>query len=160
MIAIVRVLLLGLFVFLVVTIAAFVYLEWWQALLVSFLTFVMLIYGARYLIRYALARLGKMKLKEITPFVPGEVNSAQILISHPQYTGMQMDQLTRNWIPPDYINSIKISYAGKPILGIVKVEKGTVTLCWADQPGTAQRPKDFSSTKENKNFLIVMKKAK
>jgi sulfur-oxidizing protein SoxY len=66
----------------------------------------------------ALARLGKMKLKEITPFVPGEVNSAQILISHPQYTGMQMDQLTRNWIPPDYINSIKISYAGKPILEV------------------------------------------
>jgi uncharacterized protein (TIGR03067 family) len=50
--------------------------------------------------------------------------------------------------------------AGKPILGIVKVEKDTVTLCWADQPGTAQRPKEFSSTKENKNFLIVMKKAK
>ena len=50
--------------------------------------------------------------------------------------------------------------AGKPILGIVKVEKDTVTLCWADQPGTAERPKEFSSTKENKNFLIVMKKAK
>jgi len=50
--------------------------------------------------------------------------------------------------------------AGKPILGIVKVEKDTVTLCWADQPGTAQRPKEFSSTKENKHFLIVMKKAK
>ena len=50
--------------------------------------------------------------------------------------------------------------AGKPILGIVKVDKDTVTLCWADQPGTAQRPKEFSSTKENKNFLIVMKKSK
>jgi uncharacterized protein (TIGR03067 family) len=50
--------------------------------------------------------------------------------------------------------------AGKPILGIVKVEKDTVTLCWADQPGTSERPKEFSSTKENKTFLIVMKKAK
>lgn len=50
--------------------------------------------------------------------------------------------------------------AGKPILGIVKVEKDTVTLCWADQPGTARRPREFSSTRENKNFLIVMKKAK
>lgn len=50
--------------------------------------------------------------------------------------------------------------AGKPILGIVKVEKNTVTLCWADQPGSSARPKEFSSTKENKNFLIVMKKAK
>ena len=50
--------------------------------------------------------------------------------------------------------------AGKPILGIVKVEKDTVTLCWADQAGQTERPKEFSSTKENKNFLIVMKKAK
>lgn len=49
--------------------------------------------------------------------------------------------------------------AGKPILGIVKVEKDTVTLCWADQPGSSARPKEFSSTKENKSFLIVMKKA-
>lgn len=50
--------------------------------------------------------------------------------------------------------------AGKPILGIVKVEKDTVTLCWADHRDKVDRPKDFSSTKENKNFLIVMKKAK
>lgn len=50
--------------------------------------------------------------------------------------------------------------AGKPILGIIRVEKDTVTLCWTDEVGKAVRPKDFSSTKENKNYLIVMKKAK
>jgi uncharacterized protein (TIGR03067 family) len=50
--------------------------------------------------------------------------------------------------------------AGKPILGIVKVDKDTVTLCWGDRSDKAERPKDFSSTKENKHFLIVMKKAK
>lgn len=50
--------------------------------------------------------------------------------------------------------------AGKAMLGIVKVEKDTVTLCWGDEPGKAVRPKEFSSTKENKQFLIVMKKAK
>jgi uncharacterized protein (TIGR03067 family) len=50
--------------------------------------------------------------------------------------------------------------AGKPMLGIVKVEKGTVTLCWTDEIDKPQRPKDFSSTKENGNFLVVMKKAK
>ena len=50
--------------------------------------------------------------------------------------------------------------AGKPILGIVKLEKDTVTVCWADQPGTAARPKDFTSTKDTKTLLIVMKKAK
>jgi uncharacterized protein (TIGR03067 family) len=50
--------------------------------------------------------------------------------------------------------------ASKPILGIVKVEKDTVTLCWGDRADKSERPKEFSSTKENKHFLIVMKKAK
>ena len=50
--------------------------------------------------------------------------------------------------------------AGKPILGIVKVEKDTVTMCWADETGRTKRPTEFSSTKENKHFLIVMRKAK
>jgi uncharacterized protein (TIGR03067 family) len=50
--------------------------------------------------------------------------------------------------------------AGTPILGIVKVEKDTVTLCWADRTDKSERPKEFSSTKENKHFLIVMKKTK
>jgi uncharacterized protein (TIGR03067 family) len=50
--------------------------------------------------------------------------------------------------------------AGKPILGIIKVEKDTVTYCWADRADNVDRPKDFTSTKENKFFMIVMKKAK
>lgn len=48
--------------------------------------------------------------------------------------------------------------AGKPVLGIVKVEKDTVTLCWGDRSDKAVRPKEFSSTKENKHLLIVIKK--
>lgn len=48
--------------------------------------------------------------------------------------------------------------AGKPMLGIIKVEKDTITICWADRGDSAERPKEFSSTKENKHLLIVMKK--
>jgi uncharacterized protein (TIGR03067 family) len=48
--------------------------------------------------------------------------------------------------------------AGKQVLGIVKVEKDTVTLCFADRGDPTDRPKVFSSTKENKYFLIVLKK--
>jgi uncharacterized protein (TIGR03067 family) len=50
--------------------------------------------------------------------------------------------------------------AGKPVLGILKVETGSVTLCWADRGDKTDRPKEFTSTKENKQFLIVMKKDK
>jgi len=48
--------------------------------------------------------------------------------------------------------------AGKPVLGIVKVEKGTLTICFADRGDPTDRPKEFSSTKQNKYFLIVLKK--
>lgn len=48
--------------------------------------------------------------------------------------------------------------AGKPMLGIIKVDRDAVTICWADRGDATSRPKEFSSTKENKQFLIVMKK--
>ena len=48
--------------------------------------------------------------------------------------------------------------AGKPMLGIIKVDKDAVTICWADRGDATARPKEFSSTKENRQFLIVMKK--
>jgi sulfur-oxidizing protein SoxY len=66
----------------------------------------------------ALARLGRMQLKPITPFAPGTVNEAQLLVSHPNYTGLQIDQLTRNWIAPDYVRSIKVRYGDKPVLEV------------------------------------------
>ncbi len=66
----------------------------------------------------AMARLGRMKLRQLGPFQPNTVNTAELLISHPNYTGMQMNQLTRNWIPPDYVTKVEISYAGQPVLGI------------------------------------------
>ena len=50
--------------------------------------------------------------------------------------------------------------AGKPVLGIVKVEGDTVTVCWGDRQGTPVRPKEFASTKANGHLLMVLKKAR
>lgn len=66
----------------------------------------------------AMARLGKMQLKPMGAFAPGAVNEAQLLISHPNYTGMQIDQLTRHWIPPDYIRSVTVRYGDTTVLEI------------------------------------------
>jgi sulfur-oxidizing protein SoxY len=66
----------------------------------------------------AMARLGQIKIKPITPFTPGEPNRAQLLISHPNYSGMQMDPLTRNWIPPDYVREIEISYGDRTVMRV------------------------------------------
>jgi sulfur-oxidizing protein SoxY len=64
----------------------------------------------------AMARLGKIKIKPLTPFRPGEPNQAQVLISHPNYSGMQMDPLTRNWIPPHYVQKIEVGYGGRTVM--------------------------------------------
>ena len=64
----------------------------------------------------AMARLGRMQLKPLTPWEPGVPNRLQLLVSHPNYTGMQIDQLSRNWIPPDYVRSVRISYGDQPVL--------------------------------------------
>ena len=66
----------------------------------------------------AMSRLGQMKVKTITPFTPGEPNQAQVMISHPNYSGLQMDQVTRNWVPPHFVESIDIRYGDQTIISV------------------------------------------
>jgi sulfur-oxidizing protein SoxY len=66
----------------------------------------------------AMARLGQMKLRPRGSFIPGEPNEVQLLISHPNYSGLQIDQISRNWIPPDYVRKITVTYADKPVLEV------------------------------------------
>jgi len=66
----------------------------------------------------ALARLGRMKLRindSVTANVPGQ---AQILISHPNNSGLQMNQLTRHYIPAHYVEKISVTYGGQPVLSV------------------------------------------
>jgi sulfur-oxidizing protein SoxY len=66
----------------------------------------------------AMARLGQMKVKEITPFTPGEPNQVQLMISHPNYSGLQIDQVSRNWVPPHFVERIDISYGERTIMTV------------------------------------------
>ena len=54
-----------------------------------------------------MARLGKMKMKFIETKVEKGLNKAEFLISHPNYSGLQFNQLTRSEIPAHFINYIK-----------------------------------------------------
>jgi sulfur-oxidizing protein SoxY len=65
----------------------------------------------------AMARLGRMKLNHAS-FRMAEPNQVQLLISHPNYSGLQIDQVSRNWIPPDYVRRVEVSYAGQPVLAV------------------------------------------
>ena len=64
----------------------------------------------------ARARLGKMKLNFIKAASGGELGEAQILVSHPNYTGFQFDQVARREIPAEFINSVEITYGGTTVL--------------------------------------------
>ena len=66
----------------------------------------------------AMARLGQMKLKTISPFTPGEPNQVQVMISHPNYSGLQMDQVSRNWVPPHFVEQIDVRYGEKTIMTV------------------------------------------
>jgi sulfur-oxidizing protein SoxY len=66
----------------------------------------------------AMSRLGKMKMSFAGDNEPGHAVTGQLLISHPNASGMQMDQVTRNYIPADFIQEVRISYAGEPVLTV------------------------------------------
>src|SRR5215470_6845516 len=63
----------------------------------------------------ALERLGKMKVNFAERAKPGEPVTAKLLISHPNNSGMQMDQLTRNYIPADFIQTLDVTYNGQSV---------------------------------------------
>jgi len=64
--------------------------------------------------KLALERLGKMKLKSVAD-APAGMTELELLISHPNFNGMQMDQVTRNYTPARFIQSVTVTTAGTEI---------------------------------------------
>jgi sulfur-oxidizing protein SoxY len=82
----------------------------------------------------ALADLGKLKLRQFTAEQGG---GAQIMIHHPNYSGLQMNQLTQLYIPARYVSEIAV-FRGADLL--FKMEGGI-------------------SISENPTFRFTLKKA-
>jgi len=64
----------------------------------------------------AMQRLGKMKFRLDNDIKDGKPTMAQLLISHPNITGMQMDQVTRFKRRAHFIKQIKVTFNDKAIL--------------------------------------------
>jgi len=64
----------------------------------------------------ALARMGKMRLKQLGTWRQNEVAEAQFMVSHPNFSGFQQDQITQLWIPAHYVTRIELSLGGREIL--------------------------------------------
>lgn len=72
----------------------------------------------------AMAMLGKMKLKDVPGVAPAGLRQAQLLISHPNFSGMQFDQISRTYIPAHFVESIRVDHGGRTILTV----EGNISL--------------------------------
>jgi sulfur-oxidizing protein SoxY len=57
-----------------------------------------------------------MKLRVDDPVVDNQPNLAQLMISHPNNSGLAMDQLTRFTTPARFVRHINVSYSGKHVM--------------------------------------------
>ncbi len=64
----------------------------------------------------AMKRLGKMKFRLDEGVKSGEPTLAQLLISHPNITGMQMDQVTRFIRKSHFMDKLKVTFNDNPVL--------------------------------------------
>jgi len=64
----------------------------------------------------ALASLGKMRLRVDGELRRGQPALAQLMISHPNHSGLAMDQSTRQYTPAHFVRRVVVSYAGEPVM--------------------------------------------
>jgi len=64
----------------------------------------------------AMARLGRMKFRTDGDLKLNQPNQAELMISHPNVSGLAMDQITRLYAPPRFVRTIQVLYAGKTVM--------------------------------------------
>jgi sulfur-oxidizing protein SoxY len=63
----------------------------------------------------AMQGMGDMRLRVRDEVVPGKSALATLMIRHPNFSGMQMDQVKRTYTPARYIKTIKVTYNDKDV---------------------------------------------
>jgi sulfur-oxidizing protein SoxY len=66
----------------------------------------------------ALSLLGEMRFKVLAPVTLGKPAQAQLMVRHPNFNGMQMDQVTRHYTPAHFIKTIEITYGDRNVLHV------------------------------------------
>jgi len=86
----------------------------------------------------ALAQLGKMKVRVNGANQSPSMQEAQVMIRHPNYSGMQMNQLTGLYIPAKYVQSMEVKRDNEVVFtmegGISLSENPNIRFTYA--PGT------------------------
>ena len=66
----------------------------------------------------ALEEMGRMKLRLLGEFAPGKPLQALLQIRHPNFNGMQMNQVTRMYTPARFLRTLDVSYGGEQVLHV------------------------------------------
>jgi sulfur-oxidizing protein SoxY len=64
----------------------------------------------------AKVNLGKMRIRVSDPLEIGRPALVQLMVSHPNDSGLAMDQLTRTYAPPHFVRRVEVTYAGKLVM--------------------------------------------
>lgn len=67
-------------------------------------------------LKAAMERIGTMKFRTMAVDNDDEAKLGQYMVSHPNITGMQLDQRTRLITPAHYIKKVAISYNDQPVM--------------------------------------------
>ena len=67
-------------------------------------------------LKEARAKIGQMKFRASDSTDESGVALGQLMISHPNITGLQLDQRTRAFIPAEYVTKVEISFNGQHIM--------------------------------------------
>jgi len=89
----------------------------------------------------ALERLGKMKVNFTERSKTDEPVRVKLLISHPNNSGLQMDQATRNYIPADFMQTLEVTYNGQSVFRL----ESDVAISEDPTFNFSIRPTDWSS---------------
>ncbi len=66
----------------------------------------------------ALANMGRMQFQVVGAARAGQPVQAQLTVSHPNHSGMALDQTSRLYVPADFVRQIALSWRGKPVLSV------------------------------------------
>ncbi|NNM01712.1 MAG: quinoprotein dehydrogenase-associated SoxYZ-like carrier [Gammaproteobacteria bacterium] len=67
-------------------------------------------------LKAARERIGQMKFRVSDDGPEHDVSLAQLMISHPNITGLQLDQRTRAFIPADYVTKVVVKYNDRHVM--------------------------------------------
>lgn len=67
----------------------------------------------------AMKGMGEMRMKFAEGIQPEKPTEATLMIRHPNFNGMQMNQLTRLYTPPQYLDKMTISHGDQLVMDII-----------------------------------------